>query len=140
MSRFDFENLAIFKLVYTITEDRTVIQSGTVAVPAIAAREEGRLHLPYHLDFPKKAGAAYYLTLSYQLKETTAYASAGHELATAQFELPIATPGIEIAPVGSLMAKEIGPHLYIEGPNFSINFDKVKGALTNVTRDGKIIA
>ena len=107
MSRFDFENLAIFKLVYTITEDQTVIQSGTVAVPAIAARAEGRLHLPYHLDFPKKAGAAYYLTLSYQLKETTAYASAGHELATAQFELPIATPGIEITPVGSLMAKEI---------------------------------
>ena len=64
LSRFDFENLAIFKLVYTITEDQTVIQSGTVAVPAIAAREEGRLHLPYHLDFPKKAGAAYYLTLS----------------------------------------------------------------------------
>ncbi|GEU13583.1 beta-galactosidase subunit alpha [Enterococcus faecalis] len=137
LSRFDFENLAIFKLVYTITEDQTVIQSGTVAVPAIAARAEGRLHLPYHLDFPKKAGAAYYLTLSYQLKETTAYASAGHELATAQFELPIATPGIEITPVGTMMAKEIGPHLYIEGPNFSINFDKVKGALTNVTRDGK---
>lgn len=54
LSRFDFENLAIFNLVYTITEDQTVIQSGTVSVPAIAAREEGRLHLPYHLDFPKR--------------------------------------------------------------------------------------
>ena len=94
MSRFDFENLAIFNLVYTITEDQTVIQSGTVSVPAIAARAEGRLHLPYHLDFPKKAGAAYYLTLSYQLKETTAYASAGHELATARLNCQLQHQGL----------------------------------------------
>lgn len=45
--------------------------------------------------------------------------------------------GIEIILVGLLMVKEIGFYLYIEGLNFLINFDKVKGVLMNVIWDGK---
>ena len=48
-----------------------------------------------------KPGAEYYLNISYQLKNAMPYAPAGHELATAQFKLPIYQEGIEVIPEGN---------------------------------------
>ena len=40
LSRFDFENLAIFKLVYTITEDQTVIQSDSSSAKELSLEQK----------------------------------------------------------------------------------------------------
>lgn len=135
-SRLDFANLAQFKLVYTIMADDQVCQSGTLNLPDIPARQIATLKLPYTLDFTPAPGVVYLLNLSYQLKATTPYAPAGHELATAQFELPIHAANLIVQPTGRLLVSEQGPALHISGNNFTVTFDRVQGQLRSLCRDG----
>jgi len=135
-SRLDFANLNQFKLVYTILADDQLLQSGEMALPDVPARQTTELELPYQLDFTPLPGTVYLLNLSYQLKTDAAYASAGHELATAQFELPIHTKGLMIQPTGQLTVAEHGAYLDVTGNNFSLQFDQVQGRLLSLCRDG----
>ena len=90
LSRYDFANLDRFNLVYKVMEDDVILQTGFMAVPSIEARANKDITLPYDLSAIKvKPGAHYYVNISYQLREDTRYASSVHELATAQFELPL---------------------------------------------------
>lgn len=139
LSRYDFQNLQIFDLYYSIVEDETIIEDGTLPLPSIPARESAKLKLPYHLDFAPKPGASYFLNLSYQLRDTTSYAPKGYELASANYELPLNTAGIKVDPRGKLQVKESETNVTILGSNFSVTFDTVRGTLKQLIRDGQTI-
>ncbi|GAA2938134.1 beta-galactosidase subunit alpha [Enterococcus raffinosus] len=139
LSRFDFQNLQIFDLYYSIFEDEILIEDGTISLPSIPAREKTKLTLPYQLDFAPKAGARYFLNISYQLRATTAYAVRGYELASANFELPIHAVGIGIVPRGKLSINETETLLRVEGENFIVTFDTVRGTLQKLVKDGQSI-
>ena len=137
ISRYDFADLDQFRLVYSIMEDDVMIQGGSMELPSIPARSEKEVKIPYDFASVKaKPGAEYYLNLSYQLKEHTAYAPAGHELATAQFKLPVYKEGIEVVPEGMLRVTKEHTVLYAEGANFHVDFDLVRGNITSIVRDG----
>ncbi|WP_346907220.1 beta-galactosidase subunit alpha [Faecalicatena orotica] len=137
ISRYDFADLDQFRLVYSIMEDDVMIQSGSMELPSIPARSEKEVKIPYDFASVKaKPGAEYYLNLSYQLKEHTAYAPVGHELATAQFKLPVYKEGIEIVPEGMLRVTKEHTVLHAEGANFHVDFDLVRGNITSIVRDG----
>jgi evolved beta-galactosidase subunit alpha len=139
LSRFDFQDLKIFELHFSILEDETLIEDGTISLPSIPAREKAKLSLPYNLDLAPKPGASYFLNISYQLKATTAYAGKGYELASASFELPIKAAGVEILPNGKLQVNETQTTLSIEGTDFIVTFDTVRGTLLKLVRDGQTI-
>ena len=137
ISRYDFADLDQFRLVYSIMEDDVMIQGGSMELPSIPARSEKEVKIPYDFASVKaKPGAEYYLNLSYQLKEHTAYAPAGHELATAQFKLPVYKEGIEVVPEGMLKVTKEHTVLHAEGANFHVDFDLVRGNITSIVRDG----
>ena len=137
ISRYDFADLDQFRLVYSIMEDDVMIQGGSMELPSIPARSEKEVKIPYDFVSVKaKPGAEYYLNLSYQLKEHTAYAPAGHELATAQFKLPVYKEGIEVVPEGMLKVTKEHTVLHAEGANFHVDFDLVRGNITSIVRDG----
>lgn len=137
ISRYDFADLDQFRLVYSIIEDDVMIQGGSMELPSIPARSEKEVKIPYDFASIKaKPGAEYYLNLSYQLKEHTAYAPAGHELATAQFKLPVYKEGIEVVPEGMLRVTKEHTVLHAEGANFHVDFDLVRGNITSIVRDG----
>ncbi|GAA0795203.1 beta-galactosidase subunit alpha [Faecalicatena orotica] len=137
ISRYDFADLVQFRLVYSIMEDDVMIQGGSMELPSIPARSEKEVKIPYDFASVKaKPGAEYYLNLSYQLKEHTAYAPAGHELATAQFKLPVYKEGIEVVPEGMLKVTKEHTVLHAEGANFHVDFDLVRGNITSIVRDG----
>lgn len=137
LSRYDFANLDRFNLVYKVMEDDVILQTGFMAVPSIEARANKDITLPYDLSAIKvKPGAHYYVNISYQLREDTSYASSGHELATAQFELPLYKEGIVIRPEGILNIEKEHTTLYVKGANFSLDFNLVNGNLMNIVRDG----
>lgn len=137
ISRYDFADLDQFRLVYSIMEDDVMIQGGSMELPSIPARSEKEVKIPYDFASVKaKPGAEYYLNLSYQLKEHTAYAPAGHELATAQFKLPVYKEGIEVVPEGMLKVRKEHTVLHAEGANFHVDFDLVRGNITSIVRDG----
>lgn len=137
LSRYDFANLDRFNLVYKVMEDDVILQTGFMAVPSIEARANRDITLPYDLSAIKvKPGAHYYVNISYQLREDTSYASSGHELATAQFELPLYKEGIMVRPEGILNVKKEHTTLHVKGANFSLDFNLVNGNLMNIVRDG----
>ena len=137
LSRYDFANLDRFNLVYKVMEDDVILQTGFMAVPSIEARANKDITLPYDLSAIKvKPGAHYYVNISYQLREDTRYASSGHELATAQFELPLYKEGIVIRPEGILNVEKEHTTLHVKGANFSLDFNLVNGNLMNIVRDG----
>lgn len=137
LSRYDFANLDRFNLVYKVMEDDVILQTGFMAVPSIEARANKDITLPYDLSVIKvKPGAHYYVNISYQLREDTNYASSGHELATAQFELPLYKEGIVVRPEGILNVEKEHTTLHVKGANFSLDFNLVNGNLMNIVRDG----
>lgn len=137
LSRYDFADLDQFRLVYSIMEDDVMIQGGSMELPSIPARTEKVVKLPYDpASIKAKPGAEYYLNLSYQLKEHTVYAPAGHELATTQFKLPIYIEGIEVIPEGVLKVTKEHTTLHAEGANFHVDFDLVRGNIISIVRDG----
>lgn len=137
LSRYDFANLDRFNLVYKVMEDDVILQTGFMAVPSIEARVNKDITLPYDLSVIKvKPGAHYYVNISYQLREDTSYASSGHELATAQFELPLYKEGIMVRPEGILNVEKEHTTLHVKGANFSLDFNLVNGNLMNIVRDG----
>lgn len=137
LSRYDFANLDRFNLVYKVMEDDVILQTGFMAVPSIEARANKDITLPYDLSAIKvKPGAHYYVNISYQLREDTSYASSGHELATAQFELPLYKEGIVVRPEGILNIEKEHTTLHVKGANFSLDFNLVNGNLMNIVRDG----
>lgn len=137
LSRYDFANLDRFNLVYKVMEDDVILQTGFMAVPSIEARANKDITLPYDLSAIKvKPGAHYYVNISYQLREDTGYASSGHELATAQFELPLYKEGIVVRPEGILNVEKEHTTLHVKGANFSLDFNLVNGNLMNIVRDG----
>lgn len=137
LSRYDFANLDRFNLVYKVMEDDVILQTGFMVVPSIEARANKDITLPYDLSAIKvKPGAHYYVNISYQLREDTNYASSGHELATAQFELPLYKEGIVVRPEGILNVEKEHTTLHVKGANFSLDFNLVNGNLMNIVRDG----
>lgn len=137
LSRYDFANLDRFNLVYKVMEDDVILQTGFMAVPSIEARANKDITLPYDLSSIKvKPGVHYYVNISYQLREDTSYASSGHELATAQFELPLYKEGIMVRPEGILNVEKEHTTLHVKGANFSLDFNLVNGNLMNIVRDG----
>lgn len=137
LSRYDFANLDRFNLVYKVMEDDVILQTGFMAVPSIEARANKDITLPYDLSVIKvKPGVHYYVNISYQLREDTRYASSGHELATAQFELPLYKEGIMVRPEGILNVEKEHTTLHVKGANFSLDFNLVNGNLMNIVRDG----
>lgn len=137
LSRYDFANLDRFNLVYKVMEDDVILQTGFMPVPSIEARANKDITLPYDLSAIKvKPGAHYYVNISYQLREDTSYASSGHELATAQFELPLYKEGIVVRPEGILNVEKEHTTLHVKGANFSLDFNLVNGNLMNIVRDG----
>lgn len=137
LSRYDFANLDRFNLVYKVMEDDVILQTGFMAVPSIEARANKDITLPYDLSVIKvKPGVHYYVNISYQLREDTSYASSGHELATAQFELPLYKEGIMVRPEGILNVEKEHTTLHVKGTNFSLDFNLVNGNLMNIVRDG----
>lgn len=137
LSRYDFADLNQFRMVYNIMEDDVMIFSGSMDLPSIPARTSKELTIPYDLSSIQPVpGAEYYVNISYQLKETTPYAPAGHELATAQFKLPVYREGIECIPEGTLKVTKNHTTLRAEGANFHVDFDLVRGNIIRVVRDG----
>lgn len=137
LSRYDFADLDQFRMVYNIMEDDVMIFSGSLDLPSIPARTSREITIPYDLSLIQPVpGAEYYVNISYQLKEATPYAPAGHELATAQFKLPIYKEGIEFIPEGTLKVTKNHTTLRAEGANFHVDFDLVRGNIISVVRDG----
>ncbi|WP_373232307.1 glycoside hydrolase family 2 TIM barrel-domain containing protein [Cohnella sp.] len=125
-----FTDLSAFELVWLLENNGTPVKEGKLDIQ-VAPGESKTIELssiyPDQADF----GDEYVLTLSVLLRDATAWAQSGHEIAYEQFIIPAPV----IAAVGQqtedqqLEVQLIGKDLIVKGDNFSVRFDTLKGDL-----------
>ncbi|MEU0966876.1 glycoside hydrolase family 2 TIM barrel-domain containing protein [Streptomyces sp. NPDC005917] len=103
---FDGDKLAITNLRHSadtsdlrfcwcVEHDGTLVASGDLEVPVVVAGESGRVPLP---PVPVAADAETWLTVEAVLAAETAWAPAGHEVATAQLDRSVRRPVPAVRP------------------------------------------
>jgi beta-galactosidase/beta-glucuronidase len=119
---------------YTVTCDGTIIASGDLATPRIAAGASADLSIPLTQPAYLAPGAVYHLTLAFTLASETRWAKRGHVIATAQFELPWKAPAAKVSRQGRRPVKvETSAHaIEIKCADLNITFDRVRGVIRSL--------
>jgi beta-galactosidase len=126
---FDFVNLEdIASATWKLTGDGKELQSGKLALPALAPHATAEVVLPLK-SFKPKPGVEYFVEVSFRLKKATALLKAGHEIAWDQFKLPDAapSPATDIAGSAPLIWKKTAQGATVSGKNFDITIDQTNG-------------
>jgi beta-galactosidase len=136
-NKYQFISLDGFELFWSLSEDGQEIDSGKIGIrPTWGGKRIFAANIPYKIEHPK-AGAKYYLRVSYKLKEKTLWADKGFEVASEQFLLPIYTPCIEELKVTqAVKIDQDQQSAVISGKGFSVSFDKKTGFMSQLTKNG----
>lgn len=144
---YDFITLDHLELLWTIEADGDIRQTGTFELTQIDPLTEKEITLPYDLEaLPGIAHTDYWLTLRFLLKENGKWASKGHEVATAQFLLPVSVSVSEHFPAhpapyasSPLSCEQANGLLQLTGADFTLAFDLVHGVIHSWQYEGSEI-
>ena len=133
INRYDFSALGHLRMNWSIVADGEVLESGAAAVPEIPARKSRTITLPYKLP-AGQPGTEYWLNMQFALAAQTSWASAGHEVAAAQFLLPVRASALisqhrQAASLPRLTVQGSALELRISGADFALAFEKVYGRI-----------
>ncbi|MGD0516950.1 MAG: glycoside hydrolase family 2 TIM barrel-domain containing protein [Thermoguttaceae bacterium] len=137
-NKYQFINLDRFDITWTLSEDGTVIDRGTLPRLKLAPLSEGTLSVPFKKIKPKP-GADYYLRLAFVLPKDELWAKAGEEVAVGQFLLPVSVrvvsaPASDMQP---LSVHEKNKQVVVSGKDFQVAFDHGDGAIAELSYGGK---
>ncbi|WP_297090600.1 glycoside hydrolase family 2 TIM barrel-domain containing protein [uncultured Draconibacterium sp.] len=140
LSRFNFTNLNEYNFLWTLSEDATQIQSGSLSGFSLNPGESKVFEIPVK-EFETKTNAEYWLRLSVQLKENQSWAQAGHEVAKQQFKLPFETAGrlkkqTKLAPP---VFNTSNNSIVISGKGFEVEVSKTSGLITSYKKGEETI-
>ncbi|TJY40852.1 DUF4981 domain-containing protein [Cohnella pontilimi] len=128
-----FTDLGEYDCKWTLSRNGEPVHQGRLAVEAAPGET---VVVDLSEAYPNEAMLAeeYVLTFSMTLKETTAWAEAGHETAFEQFVLPVKTSTSEALSVevaAAPQAEKRGNVLHVEGQRFAVEFDLTTGDLSS---------
>ena len=134
-----FTDLGYLDGAWTLTADGEVVQQGRLPRLTTPSGEREALTLP--LTVPDVAPATELrLTLSFALAEAAAWAEAGHEVAWAQFAMPVAAPAaapLDVAAMPALRLTEAAGEAVVEGGPLRLVVDKAAGTLSSLSYEGR---
>jgi len=141
-NRFDFRTLAGFTADWAVHADGEVVESGLLPLPEVASGEREEVAVPVTAPVDGDA-VEYHLDVSVRLARRTPWAEAGHEIATAQFELPSRTASRDrssaVARTGAevLELDERGTTIGVTGPQTEVVVDRPTGLISEWTHLGR---
>ena len=137
-NHYDFIDLSHLRCLWTVTENGLPVQSGAIALPAIAAGKKASVTIPYKLPAVALPQAEYFLDMKFVLDVETLWAPAGHEIVFCQLPLPVKTAAIK-RPMPSLPPKvwQEKDTMFFEAGDSSFVFNTVTGELIDWTRGGQ---
>ncbi len=140
-NRYQFAPLSRLRGSWELREDGDLLASGTLPLLDTPAGASEEITLPYSLPTPKP-GREYWLNLRFILAEPTLWADAGHEVAWAQFELPLqgeAVSPLRVADMPPLRVVESEAAVEIESDTFRLVLDRWTGTLSEWTFGGEAL-
>ena len=137
-----FTNLNEYNVVWQLMENGTVIGEGTVNAD-VGPQTTQTITIPYAQYMPAetKDGAEYYLNISVQLKSDTLWATAGHEVAHEQFQVPANVEQVALTPSANEVHVDDSAEdvITVTGEDFTFNIDKASGAISNYVYQGETL-
>ncbi|MDN6626270.1 MAG: beta-galactosidase subunit alpha, partial [Pisciglobus halotolerans] len=130
-NHLDFTSLAQYNLTCVLYEDDVLIEEREVTIPETPARVKTKLRIDYP-EVNDESAALYTVHFVYRLKEDTAWAAKGFEVTRSVFVFQDAKTSARLTDNTKdqqLSVKEEHAFVTVEGDNFSVQFDKVKGKL-----------
>lgn len=141
-NRYHFVTLEHLNLTWELTENGRVISNGIMDSIKTGAGEQEIITIPFFKPSKVFPGIEYFLTLRYSLKKKTSWADAGHEIATAQFNVPFSPTEKAIKHVpasGELKIQEKPGKILIAGGNFNMAFDTLKGRMCEWSLEKRLL-
>ncbi len=149
-NKYFFTNLNAFDVRWSLTEDGTEVQQGTLAPIDLAPGGRASIVVPAKRPAPTP-GSEYFLRVSFHLRSAAdvwpfgAWAEKGYEVAWAQFKVPVPTPAAEVRPVASgstITLDESDAAVTLRGGGadaaaaFQATFSRSTGTLASLTYGG----
>ncbi|MCO6484076.1 MAG: DUF4981 domain-containing protein [Flavobacteriales bacterium] len=126
------DNLAVR---WVLQANGKAVESGILDLPAVLPQQSTELTVPYRHKL--ETGKDYQLNLAFTLKSAEPFLPAGHELASAQFELRSAPAAAFTPRAGPLEVTRDSVQCTVRGKHFSIRFDLRTGLLDRYVWKGK---
>jgi beta-galactosidase len=137
-NKYQFVNLNGLTAKWVVSENGTVpIAAGKLTLGLINPGREKDIKIPF--QFKPKAGAEYFLRVSFDLASDKMWAKKGFEIAATQIVLPVLPAVTDEAKGGNLIFTDANGHIQIKGSDFSFDFDKAKGTFISVEKGGENI-
>ncbi|MBC7400533.1 MAG: DUF4981 domain-containing protein [Mucilaginibacter sp.] len=135
-NRYQFINLNNMDAKWELSENGSTIASGPLVVGLINPGQEKDVKVPYNIK--PKAGAEYFVRISFALGTDKLWAKHGFEVAEQQFELHTPVPAaVSKSQGGNLTVANTGNLITVKGADFSVDFDKTKGTFTKMEKGGE---
>ncbi|ASA25777.1 glycoside hydrolase family 2 TIM barrel-domain containing protein [Paenibacillus donghaensis] len=137
-NRYDMLSLAHLAVHFRVYRDGKMLEEGELAPLPIPAGGEELVTIPYRTR-PAEGGGEYWLHVSFVLRDHTAWAQAGHEVAWA--DVPLGNSACSEsdadteAPAGVARA-ENDRMITVDGDGFTLTFDKLSGEITGWDYEG----
>ena len=133
---YDFIDLSHLEASYSIWCNGKVIYHNVKSMPIIKPYDKGIMVLEYDKPDVLEENSTYYLNIEFLLKNSNAWAKKGHCIAKEQFKLPWENEAKIIPSKGHMAVIEEDSFLSIEGEEFKIEFDLIKGELCRWAYNG----
>ncbi|CQR46462.1 Evolved beta-galactosidase subunit alpha [Paraliobacillus sp. PM-2] len=136
---YSFSTLDHLQLSWSLVSDGKVIDSGLVEMPTINAKEAKEITIPFTLPNLQKANTDYWINLQFNQAFETKWSKPNHEVAWAQFKLPIIEGSEEVYDRKEylpLSVYETDKKLVIHGDCFEFIFNRTYGELESWMHQG----
>ena len=139
-NQYQFENLKNFTIDWVLEENGKSLQKGDLSPCFLQPGEQTILQIPFKKPV-LQAGSEYWLTVSFKLAHSTPWASAGHEVAWEQFQIPWAVPLKKATPqkIPDVVFQQTPNQVHIQGKEFQMVFDLTQGTLTHWEQEGTLL-
>jgi len=137
---YRFTNVNSFSGTWQLMEDNQQINNGTLTASDLDIPPLTSKVITIGFGTPAlKAGAKYWLNLSFKLTKDELWANAGHEIASEQFEIPFAVPEapmVDTLQIPALSLNDSKDSIVVSNTNFQLVFDKNTGTISSFIYQG----
>jgi len=139
-NRYGFTDVNTLDGRWSLACDGLTVQSGAWSPPDLAPGSGVEVPIPVGPIAWPQPGASYRLRVSLHLREDTAWAQAGHEVAWGQMTFAVATPQvrpIRAEDLPALRVTEEASQIRVEGKAFAAVFSREQGTLVRLVYQNK---
>lgn len=133
-NKFSFTDLSEYELTWTVKDDGKPVNQGTLGAVKCAPGAEVEVRLPANPDMGP--GVERFTRLSLTLRNETAWAEAGHEIAWEQFKVGESEP-IPLPSTGPVTYSESEGEVVITGTGFEMAISRATGTFSRLQYNGQ---